>query len=253
MIASFIQGFSYLFRGLALLRQPGIRRYVIIPLLLNIGIFGAGIWYSYAWFQEWFQEWFSWLNSFFLGWLQWIVIPILFGTLATAVFYSFSAVANLVAAPFNSLLAEQVEFYLTGRFPEEEAMGWGTLVTKTVPLLWNEIHKTLYALLWAIPFLLLFVIPFINIAAPFLWLAYSAWILAIQYLDFPMGNHTLTGKQIRQQARSARLLSLGFGGAVLLLTAIPFVNFLAMPAAVAGASLLWVERFLPEKDRIMSR
>lgn len=248
MVAPFTQGFSYLLRGLGLLVQPGIRRYVMIPLVLNMGLFGVGIWYAYAWYQDWF----SWINNFFLSWLQWIIVPILIGALATGVFYSFSVVANLVAAPFNSLLAEQVEFHLTGHFPEGEAIGWGALMAKTVPLFWNEIHKTLYALLWAIPFLLLFAIPFINVAAPFLWLAYSAWILAIQYLDFPMGNHELTGKQIRRQARSARLLSLGFGSAVLLLTAIPFVNFLAMPAAVAGASLLWVERFLPEKDRIMT-
>ena len=38
------------------------------------------------------------------------------------------------------------------------------------------------------------------------------------------------------------LLALGFGGAVMVATAIPLVNFLVIPAAVAGATVLWVER-----------
>ena len=251
MSVKFSGGISCLFRGLALLIQPGIRRYVIVPLGLNVGLFGVGIWYSYGWLQEVL----IWIDGFlpsWLHWLQWIFVPLLVAAVSVAVFLSFSIVANIIAAPFNSLLAEQVEQHLTGHFPEGEAMGWGELLVKTVPLLWNETIKTLYTLLWAIPFLLLFFIPVINIVAPFLWIVYSAWMLAIQYLDIPMGNHNIAGQQIRQAARQERFLVLGFGSMALLLTSIPFVNFIAMPAAVAGGTLLWVERFLPERNRIMA-
>ena len=44
----------------------------------------------------------------------------------------------------------------------------------------------------------------------------------------------------RKRLRPRRLLALGFGGASLLLTMIPVVNFIAMPASVAGATALWV-------------
>jgi CysZ protein len=36
------------------------------------------------------------------------------------------------------------------------------------------------------------------------------------------------------------LLAWGFGGLVMLCTMIPVVNFFVMPAAVAGATLIWV-------------
>ena len=36
-----------------------------------------------------------------------------------------------------------------------------------------------------------------------------------------------------------RLTALGFGGGVTLLMLVPFVNFVAMPVAVAGATALW--------------
>lgn len=244
MIAHFMAGISYLFRGLALLVRPDIRPYVIVPLVLNIGLFGVGLWYAYGWLQTMLASLESFLPSW-LHWLQWLLIPLFVVTMAIGVFYTFSALANLVAAPFNSLLAEQVEHHLTGRFPEGEAMGWKVLLAKTPALLWNEVSKILYALLWAMPCLIVSMIPLLNVAAPFLWIIYSAWMMVIQYLDIPMGNHDIPGKQVRQHARDARAMSLGFGGVVVLMAMIPFVNFLVMPAAVAGGTLLWVERFLP--------
>jgi CysZ protein len=35
-------------------------------------------------------------------------------------------------------------------------------------------------------------------------------------------------------------VAFGFGGAALVLTLIPVVNFIAVPTAVAGATALWV-------------
>lgn len=242
MVAHFMTGGNYLLRGVLLLTQPGIRRYVIIPLAVNTLLFGLVIWYLFSWFHGIFE----WIDGFlpsWLHWLEWLVAPLLFITFATTIFSLCSMVINLLAAPFNTLLAERVEYHLTGQLPKGIPMTTEMMVTQTVPLVWNEIGKILYSLIWMMPFLLLFIVPIINFVAPFLWLLYSAWMLAIQYVDVPMGNHELTGGQIRQYMRRKRMLSLGFGGMVLLINTIPLINFLAMPASVAGATLLWVEGF----------
>ena len=89
---------------------------------------------------------------------------------------------------------------------------------------------------WAI-FIL---IPGINIAAPCIWGLFSAWMLAVEYIDYPMANHLLHFSKQRQLLRQRRMLSYGFGGSSLLMTMIPFVNFLAMPVSVAGATAMWV-------------
>ena len=47
------------------------------------------------------------------------------------------------------------------------------------------------------------------------------------------------------------MLSLGFGGAVMLATLIPLFNFLVMPVAVAGATALRVEQI--PLDQITTR
>ena len=50
MQGNVITGAGYLFRGLAMLSQPGIRSFVILPLLANIGffLFLGGAAYSYV-------------------------------------------------------------------------------------------------------------------------------------------------------------------------------------------------------------
>ena len=47
-----ISGIKYFFKGLQLIASPGIRRYVIIPLLINTTIFIAAIWFGFAYIGE---------------------------------------------------------------------------------------------------------------------------------------------------------------------------------------------------------
>jgi CysZ protein len=125
----------------------------------------------------------------------------------------------------------------------EDAGGWKALLADIVPSLVSELRKLLYIALRALPLALLFLIPPVNLAAPFLWALFSAWMLVIEYMDYPMGNHRLRFAEQRKRLRGRRLLGLGFGGASLLMTMIPVVNFLAMPASVAGATAMWVREF----------
>jgi CysZ protein len=106
-----------------------------------------------------------------------------------------------------------------------------------------------YFIAWAIPFLVLFLIPGVNLAAPVLWFIFSAWMLALEYADFPMGNHNIMFPQQRRTVAKKRFLNLGFGSAVSVATMTPILNFLVMPAAVAGATALWVEQLKQLRDK----
>ncbi|MDT8385365.1 MAG: sulfate transporter CysZ [Gammaproteobacteria bacterium] len=234
-------GIGYFFQGLRLIVQPGLRRYVVIPLLINLLLFAGLIWFGSSQFEALLQ----WLLPVLPEWLQWLewVLWALFGLAALLIlFYVFSLLANLIASPFNSLLAEAVERHLTGESPPADG-GWKKLLTELVPTIIDELRKLLYLLAWSIPFLLLFLIPVLNLAAPFLWLAFSAWMLAVEYADYPMGNHGLRADEQKRRLGEKRLMSLGFGATVSIATLIPVVNFVVMPAAVAGATAMWVERW----------
>lgn len=98
----------------------------------------------------------------------------------------------------------------------------------------------IYFALRAVPLLILLLVPAINVVASLLWVLFSAWMMAVQYIDYPMANHGLFFKEQRARLRKRPLLAWSFGGLVMLCTMIPLVNFFVMPAAVAGATLVWV-------------
>lgn len=240
-----LTGIGYFLQGLRLIFRPGLRRYMAIPLAINVTLFGGLVWLG----ASQFDALMVWLMPELPNWLQWLewVFWILFATSTLLIFFfAFSLLANIVSAPFNSLLAEAVEFHLTGQCPEN-AGGWKKMFAELVPTLLDELRKLFYLAAWSLPFLLLFLIPGLNLIAPFIWLGFSAWMLALEYADYPMGNHGLRPNEQKHRLGEKRLLVLGFGSAVTLATMTPVLNFLVMPAAVAGATAMWVKQLKPER------
>lgn len=250
-----VSGAGYLLEGMRLIARPGLRRFVIIPLLINVLVFSAGI----AAGVRWFEGFIAWMHAgvpSWLHWLDWVLWPLFGLLLLVLVVYGFSLVANLIAAPFNGLLAEKVELLLRGR-SLDQGSGTAGMLAGLVPTLVDELRKVLYALVWAIPFLLLLWVPVVG---PVLWFLFTAWMLAVQYLDYPMGNQGLSFKEQRQRLAARRGLGLGFGAATAALGAVPVLNFVVMPSAVAGATALWVREMKgpseypgPHESRVATR
>lgn len=229
-MVNYIKGINDVLSGFGLIFQSGIRRYVIIPFLINTVLFAGAIYLLSQQMDAWMQK----LLPGWLSWLEWLIWPLFAVTLLLIVFFTFTLVANLVSAPFNSYLSASVEYKLTGSRPENLASEpvWKTVV-RTISA---EISKTVYFLLWLIPLALLTIIPVINVAAPFAWFLFAAWSFSIEYTDSPLGNRGMLFKEIRAYNRNNRMRSLGLGTAVFLMTSIPVLNFLAMPVAVCGAT-----------------
>ena len=228
-----VKGACYLWRGFKLITQTGLRRFVAIPLIINIALFGALIWYGADKFDAFINQLLpSWLN-----WLHWLLWPLFAITVLIATFYTFAIIANFVSAPFNDVLAVHVERRLTNE------QGMPETSFSIVESMAHEVKKLLFLLGWAVPLGILFLIPGLNLLAPFAWLLFSAWMLALEYCDYPMGNHGISFHDERRLLRERSFLSLGFGAATLLATTIPLVNLFTIPAAVAGATALWVEEY----------
>ncbi len=217
-----------------------------MPLLINLLLFGAALWFGAAQFEELLD----WLLPRWLDWARWLLWPLFAATALLLVFYTFTLIANLIGAPFNGLLAEKLEARLTSSPPSD--IQHSDYLRSSSKAIVNELRKLAYVLQRTVPFLLLFLIPGLNLIAPFAWLAFAAWMLALEYVDAPMGNHNLTFRDGNRVLRAHRALALGFGAAVLLMTSIPILNFFAMPVAVAGATAMWVERLNTSKNQTTS-
>ena len=237
-----LSGFAYSMQGLKLISQPQLRAFVIIPLCINIALFSAATIILYLQFNHWldallpnFPNWLSWLEDL----IMWFVLPMFSIMILFISFYSFSFIANLIAAPFNNLLAEKTEQFLRGETLEQTSSLPPLSLVKSSIL--SEIGKLFYLLKWSILLLIISFIPLINIISPFLWLLFGAWMLALEYLDYPISNHGLYFKDLKNYIFSNKNQSVGFGFGVLLFTSLPILNFFAMPAAVCGAAALYTK------------
>lgn len=237
---NFIVGFRYVFSGFKLVIQPGIRIYTLLPLLINTLLFAVIIVYGYNSFSEFLNGWAS-------GWWEWIkwILWFLFVVVSLAVvFFCFSILINLIAAPFNGALAEAVENKLLN-IALTDTGAIKLLPVGIIKSFKSESRKFVYFMIRALPLLVLFIIPVVQIAAPLLWLLFSSWMLALEYADYPMGNHGIAFSEQRKIMTVKYSQTLGFGLGVMLLTFIPIINFIAMPVAVAGASKMWVDKLKP--------
>lgn len=219
------------------MRQPGVRIYAVMPLLINTVLFASLIWFGYEQFSPLVDYMMSGVPAIFnfLRWIIWIIISTF---TAIFIFFTFTPIANIVAAPFNALLSEKIEIRLTGK-----TIGVNSSFMKMArDSFLSQIRKLVYIIFWSAVLLLISLIPLVNFAAPFLWVIFGSWLLSLEYLDYPMGNHELNFTRQRQILAARKGLSLGFGSSVMVLTSIPLLNFIVMPVAVAGATVLWVEQ-----------
>ncbi|SUB15647.1 putative sulfate transport protein CysZ [Pantoea agglomerans] len=133
----------YFSQGWKLVRLPGIRRFVVMPLLINIVMLGgAFIWLFYR-----LGDWIPRLMAHIPDWLQWLsylLWPLSVIAIVLVFSYFFSTLANLIAAPFCGLLAEQLEGRLTGKpLPDS---GWAGMIKDVPRIMKREMQKLGYYL-----------------------------------------------------------------------------------------------------------
>ena len=241
---AFSRGVSHALSGFGLIMRPRLRRFVLVPVAVNVLLFVVGGILLLGWAEQLSAALSEWLPDW-LQWLRYIIWPLFLLMFLGLVFFGFSALANLIGAPFNGLLAERCATLLGG---EPAAMGRSVWAEVTVAV-GGEINKLGFYLLRALPLAVLALIPGVGLVASLGLLLLTIWMVALGYLDYPLGNVGMTFKQQRALAGQHRLLMFGFGACVFALTLVPLVNFVVMPAAVCGATRLW----LSEHDEFVTR
>lgn len=233
-----LSAINYMLAGFELLTQRGLKKFIIIPVVVNFILF-IGLFFL---LRHYIFELNDWFLQYVPSWLQWLgtIIWLLFFLSFIVVFaYSFVTIVNIIAAPFNSLLSEKVTFYLTGQvMPSSNVFG----LLKDVP---RVIGRQLLVLCYYIPraflIFIIFFIPFLQTIAPILWVLFHAWFLTMTFLDYPTDNAKISFQETRAWMNQHKWLSLSMGLCILAVTLVPILNLIAIPAAVAAATKLWVE------------
>lgn len=226
-----VSGPGHLLLGYRLLLRPGVRRYVVLPLLGNILLYSLAFWASFSGL-DWALD--RWLPEA-LDWLRWLLFPLIGLLLLVLGFFSFTLLANLLLAPFNGMLAAKVERLLTGRAPEGTGLGAWAEAWRTIR---QELRRLAYILMLLLAVFLVGLVPFVGVVAAPLGLLLGAWLLAMEFAGNPLGNWGFDLDQQRRFLRRHRWTFLGFGFATMGLALVPVANFALVPAAVSGATAL---------------
>jgi CysZ protein len=157
-----------------------------------------------------------------------------FISFSIAGFFTFTVLANLIAAPFYSKLAAKTLDLISAQDNQikEQPM---------MQVIWAEIKRMGYLFSRMLPLLFLFIILGINFIAPFLWALFGAWGMGLEFMAYPLENQGLLFKEQKEKAKSRRIGVLSFGGVTVLGLSIPLFNLIVAPAAVIGATVYFYE------------
>lgn len=239
MPAQVISGPQFFNAGFQMVLRPGLRKFVLMPFTINLLVFVALVSFAVQRFNYWVAELMPKLPSW-LSFLDYLLWPLFVLLVLLMIFFTFTTLANLVAAPFNSFLAEKVEIVARGHDPFP-SFSWTELLAILPRTMMRELRKLGYFLPRSLGLFILSFIPGVNLIAAPLWVLFNIWMMAVQYLDYPADNNKVDWLATLRWIREHRWASLSFGGVTYLALMVPGFNLIAMPAAIAGATLLWVE------------
>jgi CysZ protein len=243
-----LTGIGYLLKGAQLLSHPQLRLFILIPLLINIVIFASAFAFLFINITTWIESYISALPSF-LSWLSYIFWPIIIFAILFSFSFVFSTLANLIAAPFNGLLAEKTENLLTNSSINDDS--WQDLLKDLPRIFKRELQKWLYFLPRILLCMTLYFIPIIGqTIAPVIWFLFVGWMMAIQYADYPFDNHKVPFASMKKILAMKLSKNITFGMVISICTAIPIINFIIMPIAVCGATAAWVDIY---KAQVLSK
>ena len=163
----FVAGIQYFFRGLKTVLRPGLRPYLILPLLIGMATYGGMIWFALTQFNRLMDTLMPQGDAWYMviaGGLLWVVFAVL---VMIAMFFTFVMVMNILASPFNGLLAEKVELQACGA--EARELGWGQRLHEFGTIMLGELKKYVYFLMIAVVILIITFIPVVNFVSPLLW------------------------------------------------------------------------------------
>ena len=231
-----IKGFHYALEGLRLIKRPELRLFVIAPIAVSLLIYTIAAYFCIANFDGITGK----ISGFFPDWeiLKTLIDIVVFLCLIFLFIFTFTFLTNLVASPFLGLLSEKTELLLTGK-PIDSGSGWGEMLKSIPASIGRELKKLGYYLPRLIAVFILAII--LTPVAPLIWFLFGAWMMSVQYIDYPIDNNRQSFDELKRHLTKNRAASLGYGAVIILFMMIPVVSIVVIPAAVAGATAFWVK------------
>jgi len=251
-------GSAVLRRGFRLLRsQPSLWPWAALPFVVNLAAFALAIWAFVANLDVLAapleraldpgepSAWWGWAWAGPLLLLAALVRWLLLAALGVAIYFLFTVVGGLVAAPFLDVLSERVERLVAGA-PAREGGGFAELVRRALRSVLEEGKRTLFFLIVQLAILAFGLIPGVQLVAAVASLAFTALFLPLDYTAYALDRRGVRFRARQRWILAHRAEMLGFGAFGLALFFVPGLSFLCLPWLVTSGTLLVLELGPPD-------
>jgi CysZ protein len=233
-------------------RERSLWPWVLVPFALNLVAFGLAAaafvanldaiagplermlavsapehWYGYLW------AWPLWL----LAALVRLVLLVAFGV---AIYFAFTAIGGVVAAPFLDVLSERVERLARGTLPPQ-APGMAAVLRRAGRSLVEEGKRVAFLLALQAVLLLVGLVPGLQPFAAAASLAVAALFLPLVYTGFALDRRGVRFAARRRWVVGHPFESLAFGGIALAVFLVPGLSFFCLPWLVTAGTLFVLE------------
>ncbi len=226
-------------------RRRELWPFCVVPLLLNLCVFGLAIAVFVAYLDpvvaavsQTFEvatpeAWYEWLWVGPLRLLGWAVRWILVVFFALAVYFLFSVIGTVIASPFLDVLSARVERAVTG---DVVAPGGGVLRA-----LGAEARRALFFLGLQAGWIALALVPGLQLFSALGLFVSSALFLPLEYTSYLLDRRGVRFAERRVWLWSHRRALFGFGATAFASFLLPGLNFLCLPLLVTAGTRLALE------------
>jgi len=239
----FFFGFFYPIRSLSFFfKQPKIILYSMIPMVINLIIYGTIFYFSYSWIIGTSGE-LTGANNLEATWFQevlhFFILIFSFMLLLLVCYLVFITVGGIINAPFAEHISQLVEEIVT-RIKYDNKLNFLQDAWYSIKA---ESFKLIFYFSVIIPLFFVNFIPMIgSVLATILGIIFSFFYNALDYLDYPMTRRFYRLKRKIKVTHSGGLLSYGFGCMAFLMLFLPVLNVFFKPVLVVAGTSLFYER-----------
>ena len=256
MMNRFLKGAGYLFEGLKMpvTKHPRLLPYMVIPAAINTLLFATVGWVLWSYggaLVETLQAMVAGDHAWYLAWLVWLLEVLMWAVIATLAFaLAFVVVyllGNVLASPFNDLLSQAVEDIRLGKI--DEPFSLKGVIADAGFTVGQELRRLVFFVIVTAALLLLHLVPVVgSMLNAVLTPLFAIFFVALEYMDLPMARRRFRFRTRLGALWSNRAVGAGFGAATAALLCVPLLNFVCIPVAVVGGTLLYSD--LVEQGRL---
>ncbi len=237
--------------------EPSLWPWAALPLLLNLTAFGLAIWAFVANLDgiaapleraldpgEPAEVW-GWIWAGPLLVLAFLARWFLLAVLGVAIYFLFTVLGGVVAAPFLDVLSERVEQIVTGASPRADST-LADFVRGALRSIVEEGKRAAFFLSVQLGILLFGLIPGVQPIAALASLGFTSLFLPLDYTAYALDRRRVPFRLRRRWIFGHAPEMLGFGGFGVVLFFVPGLSFLCLPWLVTSGTLLALDLGPPD-------